>query len=121
MYDEATQKAAFDSPESLEALNFLYSLYNDHKVVKANAGNDWEDPSKFFSEGNIAMYPGGLWEVEGRILDKLKDDWGYVYMPKGPKAKTYLDTVNSTESFVIPKGVKDADIIVKIWEELPGL
>ncbi|WP_427051639.1 ABC transporter substrate-binding protein [Paenibacillus sp. TC-CSREp1] len=118
MYDEATQKAAFDSPEALEALNFLHSLYNDHKVIKANAGNDWEDPSKYFSEGNIAMYPGGLWEVEGRILDKLKDDWGYVYMPKGPKAATYLDTVNSTESFVIPKGVKDADVIVKIWEEL---
>jgi multiple sugar transport system substrate-binding protein len=118
LYDEATQKAAFDSPQAMEALNFLYSLYNEHKVIKANEGNDWEDPSKYFSEGNIAMYPGGLWEVEGRIQGKLKDDWGYVYMPKGPQATAYLDVVNSTESFVIPKGVKDADIVVKIWEEL---
>ncbi|MGG4146425.1 extracellular solute-binding protein [Paenibacillus algorifonticola] len=118
IYDEATKKVAFDSPESMEALNFLYGLYNEHKVVKKNEGNDWEDPAKYFAEGTIAMYPGGLWEIEGRLQDKMKDEWGYVYLPKGPQADTYLDPLGQTAAYVIPKGVKDADVIVKIWEEL---
>ncbi|MCA0756600.1 extracellular solute-binding protein [Paenibacillus sp. N4] len=118
IYDEATKKVTFDSPAAMEALNFEHSLYNEHKVVKENEGNDWEDPAKYFAEGTIAMYPGGLWEIEGRILDKLKDEWGYVYFPKGPQATTYLDPLGQTAAYVIPKGVKDADAIVKIWEEL---
>jgi ABC-type glycerol-3-phosphate transport system substrate-binding protein len=118
IYDEANKKVGFDSPEAMEALNFLYGLYNEHKVIKANEGNDWEDPAKYFAEGTIAMYPGGLWEIEGRILDKLKDEWGYVYLPKGPQASSYFDPVGQTAAYVIPKGVKDADVIVKIWEEL---
>lgn len=118
IYDEENNKVTFDSPESMEALNFVHSLYNEHKVVKENEGNDWEDPAKYFGEGTIAMYPGGLWEIEGRILDKLKDEWGYVYMPKGPQATTYFDPLGGTAAYVIPKGVQDADVIVKIWEEL---
>lgn len=118
IYDEANKKVMFDSPKSMEALNFLYSLYNEHKVIKPNEGNDWEDPAKYFAEGKIAMYPGGLWEIEGRILDKLKDEWGYVYMPKGPAATSYYDQVGQTAVYVIPKGVKDADVIVKMWEDL---
>lgn len=118
IYSESDKKVSFDSPASMEALNFLHSLYNDHKVVKANEGNDWEDPAKYFAEGTIAMYPGGLWEIEGRILDKMKDEWGYVYFPKGPQASTYLDPLGQTAAYVIPRGVKDADVIVKIWEDL---
>ncbi|MCF2941115.1 extracellular solute-binding protein [Paenibacillus alkaliterrae] len=118
IYEEAAQKAVFDSPESMEALNFLHSLYNEHKIVKENEGNDWEDPAKYFAEGTIAMYPGGLWEIEGRILDKMKDEWGYVYFPKGPQASTYFDPLGQTAAYVIPKGVEDAEAIVKIWEEL---
>ena len=118
IYDESEGKVMFDSPESMEALNLLHSLYNEHKVVKENEGNDWEDPAKYFAEGIIAMYPGGLWEIEGRIIDKLKDDWGYVYFPKGPQADKYLDRLGGTETVVIPRGVQDADVMVKIWAEL---
>ena len=118
IYDEASKKASFDSPAAMDGLNFLYELYNTHKVVKANEGNDWEDPAKYFAEGNIAMYPGGLWEIEGRLQDKMKDEWGYVYFPKAPNASSYTDPLGQTAAYVIPKGVKDAEAIVKIWEEL---
>ncbi|MDQ0112212.1 ABC transporter substrate-binding protein [Paenibacillus harenae] len=118
IYEEATKKVTFDSPAAMEALNFEYELYNTHKVVKENEGNDWEDPAKYFAEGNIAMYPGGLWEIEGRLTDKMKDEWGYVYFPKAPNATSYSDPLGQTAAYVIPKGVKDAEAIVKIWEEL---
>lgn len=118
IFDEASKKVVFDSPQATEALNFEYDLYNTHKVVKANEGNDWEDPAKYFAEGKIAMYPGGLWEIEGRLADKMKDEWGYVYFPKSPSSSSYSDPLGQTASYVIPKGVKDADVIVKIWEEL---
>ena len=118
IFDEATKKVVFDSPQATEALNFEYDLYNTHKVIKENEGNDWEDPAKYFAEGKIAMYPGGIWEIEGRLTDKMQDEWGYVYFPKSPSSSTYSDPIGQTASYVIPKGVKDAEVIVKIWEEL---
>jgi multiple sugar transport system substrate-binding protein len=118
IFDEKTKKVAFDSPNAMEALNFMYDLYNVHKVVKPNAGDDWTNPSKFFANGEVAMYPGGTWEIAGRIKDKLKDDWGYVYLPKGPKAKKYSDPMTQATGNVIPKGVKDPRIVFQIWQDL---
>lgn len=118
VFDEANRKVAFDSPHAMEALNTLYALYNEHKVVKENEGDAWEDPAKYFASGTIAMYPGGLWEIEGRLKNKIADEWGYVYFPKGPKATGFKDQITQTAAYVIPKGVKDADVVYKVWEDL---
>ncbi|MFD1909992.1 hypothetical protein ACFSQ7_47640 [Paenibacillus rhizoplanae] len=37
---------------------------------------------------------------------------------KGPQADKYYDPLGQTAAYAIPKGVKDADTIVKIWEDL---
>jgi len=116
-YDEANRKVVFDSPNAMEAFNFMYDLYNKHKVIKPNEGDPWNDPSRYFAAGEVAMYPGGTWEMGPRIgADVI--DWGYVYLPKGPKATQYVDPMTQAVGIVIPKGVEDPRAVYLIWQDL---
>lgn len=46
-----TGEVSIDSAAALEGLEFMSSLYNEHRVVKENEGNNWEDPRRYFTEG----------------------------------------------------------------------
>jgi len=118
IYDEATQKVAVDSPEAMEGLEFLNKLFNEYKVVKRDEGNNWEDPARYFREGQIAMYPTGLFEVEPRFQNQMKDEYGFVPFPKGPKADKFVMGQPQMHVNVIPRGVKDPKIVYKIWEDM---
>ncbi|MFC5529408.1 ABC transporter substrate-binding protein [Cohnella yongneupensis] len=118
LYDEATQKAAVDSPEAIEALEFENKLYNEYKVFKRDEGNDWEDPARYFVEGKVGFYPVQLFEVPPRFLDKMADGYGFVPWPMGPKATDYVMGQPQMHVNVIPRGVKDPKMVYKIWEDL---
>ena len=114
--DTVTGEVVMDSPNAIEGLEFMASLYNEHKVVKPNEGDSWNDPRQYFTEGLVGMTQGWLWEAEGRL--EVPFDWGYVHWPKGPKASDYVTPVPSHGGLVIPKGVEDPEIVYKIWEDL---
>ena len=40
----ALGEVAMDSPNAIEGLEFMASLYNEHRVVKPNEGDSWNDP-----------------------------------------------------------------------------
>lgn len=105
-----------DSPEAVEGLEMMNALYNEHRVVKPNEGNNWEDPRSYFSEGLVGMTQGWVWEAEGRAETAF--DWGYVFWPKGPKAEQYSTPVSNLEGMTIPVGVEDPEIVYQIWEDL---
>ncbi|WP_062049524.1 ABC transporter substrate-binding protein [Bacillus sp. JCM 19034] len=105
-----------DSQKSMEALEFMAALYNEHRVIKPNEGDNYEDPKRYFAEGLTGMVIGYSWEMEGRA--DLPFDWGYVYFPKGPQADDYTVPVNSYEGLTIPIGVEDPEIVYQIWEDL---
>lgn len=114
--DTSTGEMVIDSPNTIEALEFMAALYNDHKVVKPNEGNNWEDPRRYFTEGLVGMTQGWVWEAEGRL--EAPFEWGYVMYPKGPKATDYVVPLADVGGNVIPKGVKDPEIVYKIWEDM---
>lgn len=114
--DESTGEIQLDSPEAIEALDFVVSLYNEHRVIKPNEGNDWEDPRRYFTEGSVAMTQGWIWEAYDRI--EAPFDWGYVMWPKGPQADSNIVPVSDTSGDFIPKGVENPEIVYKIWEDL---
>ncbi|RXZ79865.1 extracellular solute-binding protein [Paenibacillaceae bacterium] len=118
IYDENAQKIAVDSPEAMEGLEFLNKLFNEYKVVKRDEGNNWEDPARYFREGQIAMYPTGLFEVAPRFLNQMEDEYGFVPFPKGPKADKIIMGQPQLHVNAIPRGVKDPKIVYKIWEDL---
>ena len=106
-----TGEVIMDSPNAIEGLEFMASLYNEHKVVKPNEGDSWNDPRQYFTEGLVGMTQGWIWEAEGRL--EVPFDWGYVHWPKGPKAADYVTPVPSHGGLVIPKGVEDPEIVYK--------
>jgi multiple sugar transport system substrate-binding protein len=118
IFDEATTKVTLDSPEAMEALEMLNKLFNEYKVVKLDEGNDWEDPARFFREGKVAMYPGGLWEVPNRFQNQMEDEYAFVPFPKGPKASDFIMGQTQMHIYMIPKGVKDPKMVYRIWEDL---
>ena len=114
--DTETGEVTMDSPNAMEGLEFMSSLYNEHKVIKPNEGDTWNDPRKYFTEGSVGMTQGWLWEAGAR--GETPFEWGYVFWPKGPKATDYVTPVNVTEGMVIPKGVEDPEIVYQIWEDM---
>ncbi|MBS4201955.1 extracellular solute-binding protein [Bacillus sp. FJAT-49732] len=114
--DTDSGEIVMDSPNAMEGLEFMASLINEHKVVKPNEGSTWDDPRQYFSEGLVGMTQGWVWEAEGRL--EAPFDWGYVFWPKGPKASDYSTIVSNTGGMVIPKGVKDPEVVYKIWEDM---
>ncbi|MCJ8009936.1 ABC transporter substrate-binding protein [Lederbergia wuyishanensis] len=114
--DTNTGEIVLDSPNSIEALDFVVSLYNEHKVIKPNEGNDWEDPRRYFTEGLVGMTQGWIWEAYDRV--EAPFEWGYVMWPKGPKASSNVVPLSDVSGDFIPKGVKDPEVVYKIWEDL---
>lgn len=117
-FDEKTKKFLLDSPNAIEGLDMMSKLYNEYKVVKRNEGNDWEDPAKYFKEGQAAMYPGGIWEAGSRLQNQMKDEYVFVHFPQGPKAKGFKVGMSQFHMNFIPKGVENPKAVYKIWEDL---
>ena len=116
LLDTDTGEVTFDSPEAMEGLEFMSALINEHKVYKQNEGSNWNDPRQYFNEGLIAMTQGWTWEAEPRL--ELPFEWGYVFWPKGPNATDHVTPVSNSSGLVIPKGVKDPEIVYQIWEDM---
>lgn len=114
--DTDTLEVTIDSPKAVEALEFMAALYNDHRVVKPNEGDNWENPRQYFTEGLVGMTQGWTWEMEGRADTSF--EWGYVFWPKGPQADDYYVPVDDYEGLTIPAGVEDPAMVYQIWEDL---
>lgn len=74
-------KAKLDSPEAIQAIQFLSDLVHKHKVTPAmaHAGG-----SKLFTAGNLAMFQRSAAFVEGAAKQIGKRfDYRVVYLPKG--------------------------------------
>lgn len=77
--NEDGTKARINSPEAVEAAEFLKPYVVDDGVVATRPGpKDLDD----FISGNAAMSLAGSWEY-GRLQD-TDIDWQYVPIPKGP-------------------------------------
>ena len=76
--------ALFNSPESLQALQFDYDLVNARKIAPPMKDVP-SNPRDVFVNGNTAMYKAGTWDLSvGKVIkDKFK--WSVVLAPRGPK------------------------------------
>lgn len=98
------------SSQYLKAIQFVYDLYNTHKVTAPKVKS-----SEFlWGDGKIAMYlslPGN----GAAHMEKLgSKNVGFTYLPKGPDVKDYVATVEETTAFAIPSTVTNASAIAQI-------
>jgi len=99
-------------PEFVEAVQFYLKL-RDEKVMMEkpqDAKWDWFVPA--FNDGKVAMRFDLQYIVNN--FSTLKDDWGMVLPPRGPKAKNY--TVFTDENvMVIPATYKKEQVDAIMW------
>ncbi|URN94955.1 MAG: extracellular solute-binding protein [Candidatus Pristimantibacillus lignocellulolyticus] len=112
--DEENLVEELSSAGSIETGEFLNKLYNVDKVVKIGTGDpmEWNEYNTF-KDGDVAMFTTAEWN-----LKDLSFDFGIVPIPKGPNQLpnyTYADYLRNAK--FIGKGVKDAALVYKIYEE----
>ncbi|MFC7750262.1 ABC transporter substrate-binding protein [Paenibacillus thermoaerophilus] len=74
------KKAAINSPEGVQALEYFVKLHNDG-IIPKSVWLGSENPNNLFRSGTVAVHMAGNW-----MLSNYKDinnfEWGVTYMPK---------------------------------------
>lgn len=116
--DPFNPKFVLDSPEALEALQTWQDFILKHKVVEIPPeGAEWDYARESFSNGNVAMFYGG-WYMVDDIRENLKDEYGIVLFPKGPKADDYVCHNTGFNVRTIPSTVKDPEQVAILENEM---
>ncbi|MDV3128344.1 sugar ABC transporter substrate-binding protein [Mycobacterium sp. 21AC1] len=79
---------AFDSPQSVEAFEYLVRLINtDHVAPPASDTNTNGDFSRnAFLQGRMALFQSGTYNLAA-IANQARFRWGVVMLPAGPKGR----------------------------------
>jgi len=103
LYDKASNKVAFDSPNSAKALQFVSDLiHKDKAAILPVAGADYEGPQKLFTSGRAAMILTGPWDVAPIKTGNPKLHWEVAPSLTEKKQATFAGGV----SLFIPKEAK---------------
>ena len=78
---------ASGTPEFLEALQFCIRLQTEGVLKPPPPNNNWDWYKAEFADGNVAMRidESYVWNE----LQNMRDDWGVVLPPKGPRSTDY--------------------------------
>jgi len=81
-----------NSPESVEALQFVIDLVNKYKVTPSFVTSDYKVIRELFMAGKLAMYIDGP-NIAGWIVEKNPDfEWGTATLPKGKVVGSAVST-----------------------------
>jgi ABC-type glycerol-3-phosphate transport system substrate-binding protein len=123
-----TPKVAFGSEAALEAMSLFQEMALVDKTLKLRLeGEDWEANPKGFADSKIAMMMAEQWIIEN-VNMRGAEEFGFVYFPKGPKAKDYTCVAGQEYTFIpgnIPKNEQQAallaysKIFAPLYPEIP--
>ena len=116
MTDDAS-KSTLDSPESMEAMQFLSDLFNKDKV--AAPITDLANPNfglERFSSGKVAMHMDGPWQVVN-IRSNAKFDFDIAPIPAGSAGSNGWA---AGSGFGISRSTKNADAVFKAISVITG-
>lgn len=104
------KKAVFDSPQSLEALQWLHDrIWKDKTFpLPAEVGAIGLQAFQAVATGNLAMAIDGSWKITQLITSRPAelDQWDVIQLPKGPAQR---DTHASTDGWAMFKGGKQQE------------
>ena len=102
--------ATVSSEQSKQALNWAKQLWNKYSAPQPE-GTNWDWYKETWNEGNTGFYIGQAWQGfnPGSEFSGLKDEWGCVAFPKGPKGDGYV-TIASNNVMIIPASYTKAQI-----------
>jgi len=98
---------ATGTPEFLEGLQYAIRLKTEGVLKPRPENTNWDWYKSEFVDGRVAIRVDESWVFSE--LGNMKDDWGMVLFPKGPKKATY--TVYSRDTMmVIPNTFKPEEV-----------
>lgn len=97
------------SNEFLEAANWGFEMVQKYEMPTPNDAK-WDYSFAAFRNGEAAMQVSGTYEAGN--MKEMKDDFGFICFPKGPKAKDYTN-IWTDNVYVIP-GCYDEERAEKI-------
>jgi len=104
------RKAVFDSPQALDALQWLHDrIWKDKTFpLPADVSSTGLQAYQAVATGNLAMAIDGSWKVTQLITSRPSelDQWDVIQLPKGPVQR---DTHASTDGWTIFKGTKQPE------------
>ena len=116
---EGNWKAAFDTPECVEALSYLKDLKWKYHVLPDNTFVDVTEQRKLFAADQAGMY---LMHVPERMLVKTynmdKDDIVFCRVPAGPKGRYSL--MGGNVYMIAPDSTPEQIDAVFKWLEIAG-
>jgi len=107
---------ATNRPEFLEALQYAIRLKTEGVLKPRPDGSNWDWYKSEFIDGRVAMRVDESYVAnsDSAELTRMKDDWGMVLFPKGPKSTTYR-VYTRDNLMVIPATYKPSDVEKIIW------
>ena len=120
--------ATFDSPASVNALNYYDNLVNKDKVVmvpdamlsKSTYQSITDDSYwKAFNSGKVAFFVYESWVLNQYVKPTVKSfDYGMLPIPMGPNAKTYSSPAHLGRVFCVTTTNKEIDKTATIFNAL---
>lgn len=103
--------AAFDQPEALAGLQWLWDRIWTDKSVVGDTARENQNSEQLMGNGRIAMYESGDWQLSPMVKTATGNyAWDVAEIPQGPVQKNTLIT---TDGWAIWKGSKGTD---QAWE-----
>lgn len=107
-----------DSPETLEAINFVTDLYENYQVLFNNlgSGNNRRQGADIFRSGKAAFYGGNITNTRSNNESNYPQfETGIVAYPKGPSASGYTAYHDAGSNiFCIPATTKQPEKIANV-------
>lgn len=116
IYQDYSNEQGIDSPETMEALEFINQLHNVDQVMNESADlYDWAANTWAYTEGNNLFFSAYAWYF---TENKPTFDYGIVPFPKGPSNDGDVTFAINYDGFCIPNGVEKPQEVYQVLEEL---
>ena len=101
------------TPAFIEALQFAIRLQREGVMMPKPDGAAWDWYKPMFNDGRVAMRMEQ--EYVRQDIANMRDDWGMVLPPKGPKARDYVVFTDENVLVIPSKGFTPQQVDAILW------
>jgi len=91
--DDTRTRCVLNSPESVEALQFLVDLKRKHKVARPTQPGESRETREWFRDGRIAMLQSGAWDIQ-TFQESPALHWEVAPLPRRKRQATLMGMEN---------------------------
>jgi hypothetical protein len=102
-----------NDPAFLEAIQYFMQLRDEGVMKPKPEGSAWDWYKPEFQDAKVAIRIDQHY-IADNDLTNMRDNWGMVLPPKGPRARNYV-VFNDENVMVIPKTTPNAQVDAILW------